>query len=45
MIFTGFDSMSYLALHQPNGPPPEHPRIFPMTEAAGQIRLQPPLAP
>ena len=45
MIFAGFDGAPYLTLHQPNGPPPEHPRIFPMTEVAGQIRLQPPLAP
>jgi hypothetical protein len=25
MIFTGFDGPSYLTLHQPNGPPLEHP--------------------
>jgi hypothetical protein len=45
MIFTGFDGANYLTLHQPNGPPPEHPRIFPLTEAGGQLHLGQPLAP
>ncbi|MEO6875553.1 MAG: glycoside hydrolase family 43 protein [Opitutaceae bacterium] len=43
MIFRGFDSLLYLTLHQPNGPPPEHPRIFPLEEFLGQLRLGPPL--
>ena len=28
MIFAGFDGQIYLALHQPNDPPPEHPRFI-----------------
>ena len=44
MIFTGFDGVSYLTLHQPNGPPPEHPRIFPIREIDGELRLGSPLA-
>ena len=44
MIFAGFDGTSYLSLHQPNDPP-EHPRIFPLEEVAGQIRLKPPFDP
>jgi arabinan endo-1,5-alpha-L-arabinosidase len=43
MIFAGFDGMTYLSLHQPNDPPPEHPRFFPLEEVAGRIRLGLPL--
>lgn len=38
MIFAGFDGQSYVTLHQPNAPP-EHPRIFPIEEVTGQLRL------
>jgi arabinan endo-1,5-alpha-L-arabinosidase len=44
MIFAGFDGTTYLSLHQPNDPPPEHPRFFPVVEAAGQLQLKPALA-
>lgn len=40
MIFKGFDGVSYLTLHQPNDPPPEHPRIFPIETVPGGVRLK-----
>ena len=40
MIFAGFDGASYLTLHQPNDPPPEHPRFFEIEESAGRLRLK-----
>jgi arabinan endo-1,5-alpha-L-arabinosidase len=43
MMFQGFDGRSYFTLHQPNDPPPEHPRIFPVEESAGHLRLGPAL--
>jgi len=43
MIFTGLGGESYLTLHQPNSPAPEHPRIFPLEEINGQLRLGPSL--
>ena len=43
MIFAGFDGTNYLTLHQPNDPPPEHPRFFPLVEVGGQLQLGSPL--
>lgn len=43
MIFTRFDGISCLSLHQPNEPAPEHPRFFPIEERAGQLVLGPAL--
>lgn len=34
MVFRGFDGAVWLTLHQPNDPPPEHPRFFPFTLGA-----------
>ena len=45
MLFNGFDGRTYLTLHHPNDPPPEHPRFFPVEESAGHLRLQPAIAP
>jgi hypothetical protein len=39
MLFDAFDGTRYLALHQPNHPPPERPRFFRCTEIAGQLQL------
>lgn len=39
MLFDGFDGARYLTLHQPNDPPPEHPRFFRCVEVDGQLRL------
>lgn len=39
MLFTGLDGRLYLTLHQPNDPPPEHPRFFACEEANGRLRL------
>lgn len=44
MLFNGFDGRTYLTLHQPNDPPPEHPRFFPVVESGGQLQLQPAIA-
>jgi hypothetical protein len=43
MMFAGFDGTHYLTLHQPNDPPPEHPRFFPVEEIDGQLVLKDPL--
>jgi len=43
MIFTGFDGQTYLTLHQPNSPAPEHPRFFPITEINRTLQLHAPL--
>lgn len=43
MIFSAFDGTTYLTLHQPNSPAPEHPRFFPIEEIGGTLRLGPPL--
>lgn len=43
MMFQGFDGRTYFTLHQPNDPPPEHPRIFPVEESAGRLSLGPAL--
>jgi len=39
MIFAGFDGQTYLTLHQPNDPPPEHPCFFAFN--LGQPMLKP----
>lgn len=39
MLFTGLDGTRYLTLHQPNDPPPEHPRFFACVEINGQLQL------
>lgn len=43
MIFSGFDGTTYLTLHQPNSPPPEHPRFFPIAVSGGRLVLKNPL--
>lgn len=40
MLFTDFGGRRRLALHQPNDPPPEHPRFFLCDEIAGTLRLR-----
>jgi hypothetical protein len=44
MMFEGFDGQSYLTLHQPNDPPPEHPRFFPVEQTSTGLVLGEPLA-
>jgi arabinan endo-1,5-alpha-L-arabinosidase len=39
MLFRDFSGRLQLTLHQPNDPPPEHPRFFPCAEVAGSLRL------